>query len=107
MANRSLTRTDLVDALKREVGLSRADSILILKEVLDEITACLARGVPFKITSFASFSVRHKKGRMGRNPMTGEEAPILPRRVVKFAPSEKLKFKVNASSKTTMAALDD
>ncbi len=103
MANRTFTRADLVDALKREVGISRADSVLILEEVLDEIAGCLAKGEPLKITSFATFSVRHKKGRMGRNPKTGEEALILPRRVVKFRPSESLKLKVNASSKTTMA----
>ena len=99
MANRTLTRADLVDALKREVGISRADSVLILEEVLDEITACPARGEPLKITGFATFSVRHTKKRIGRNPKTGEEAVILPRRVIKFRPSENLKLKMRREAK--------
>jgi integration host factor subunit alpha len=99
MLNRTLTRADLVDALKKEVGLSRQDAVLILEEVLEEITASLAKDEPVRIANFATFSARHKKARKGRNPKTGEEAPILPRKVVKFRPSGNLKLKVNASSK--------
>lgn len=107
MPNGSITRADLVDALKKEVGLSRSDTVLILEEVLGEIAGSLAKDEPIKITSFGSFLVRHKKKRMGRNPRTGEEAIIFPRKVVVFRPSENLKLKVNASSKTTTATLDD
>ena len=107
MPNGSITRADLVDALQKEVGLSRSNCMGMLGEVLDEIAGCLVKGEPVKIPGFASFSVRHKKQRMGRNPKTGEEAPILPRRVIKFSPSENLKLRVNASSKTATATLDD
>jgi integration host factor subunit alpha len=99
MLNRTFTRADLVRALAREVGLPRSDCAEILEEVLGEISGCLARGEPVKVNNFATFSVRHKKARMGRNPKTGEEAPILARKVVKFSPSDRLKLKVNASSK--------
>jgi integration host factor subunit alpha len=95
MTNGTITRADLIRALAEEIGLSRSDCAAILEEVLDEIAGCLVRGEPVKIYGFASFSVRHKKQRMGRNILTGEEVPILPRRVVKFRPSENLKFKVN------------
>lgn len=97
MTHRSITRADLVDALIRETGLSRSDCAEALEDVLDEITNCLAKGGPVKINSFAAFSVRHKKGRIGRNPKTGEEAPILPRKVVVFRPSQKLILRLNQS----------
>lgn len=107
MTNRTITRADLTRALVEEVGLSRSGSAEALEEVLDEIAGCLAKGKPVKMHGFGAFTVRHKKKRMGRNPKTGEEVPILPRRVIKFHPSENLKLTVNQSSKTTMAALDD
>jgi integration host factor subunit alpha len=95
MTKGSISRAALIRALVEGTGLSRSDSALILEEVLNEIAGCLAKGEPVKINRFATFSVRHKKQRMGRNILTGEEVPILPRRVVKFRPSENLKFKVN------------
>ncbi len=99
MANKTDTRADLVDDLKKEVGLSHADSVLILEEVLGEVTACLANDEALKITGFGTFLPHHKKQRMGRNPKTGEEAVILPRKVVKFRPSENLKRKVRREVK--------
>ena len=107
MPNGSITRADLIRALTKEVGLPRSDCAAILEGALDEITGCLAKGEPVKMRGFAAFSVRHKKERIGRNPKTGEEVPILPRKVVKFRPSEKLKLKVNTSSQMTKATLDD
>jgi integration host factor subunit alpha len=95
MPNGSITRADFTAALKREVGLSRSDCTIALEGVLDEIAGCLAMGETFKMHGFATFTVRHKKARMGRNPRTGEEAPILPRKVVTFHPSENLKLRIN------------
>ena len=107
MPNGSITRTDLIRALKKEVGLSRSDCTAVLEEVLDAIAGYLVKGDPVKIHGFASFTVRHKRARIGRNPKTCEEVPIQPRRVIKFTPSENLKLKINTSSKTTTATLDD
>ncbi len=97
MANATVTRTTLVDALNKEMGLSRNECAGLLDDVLDIITDRLAEGTPIKIANFGSFSVRHKGARMGRNPKTGEEASISARRVVVFKPSQKLKHRVNHS----------
>lgn len=97
MANNSVTRTTLVEALSQEVGLSRNECAELLEDFLRAITDRLAEGTTVKITSFGSFSVRHKGPRMGRNPKTGEEAQISPRRVVVFRPAQKLKHRINHS----------
>jgi integration host factor subunit alpha len=95
MANGTITRADLTRSPVEEVGLSRSDSAEALEEVLDEIAGCLVRGKAVKIHGFGAFSARHKKKRKERNPKTGEEVPILPRRVIKFHPSESLKLRIN------------
>ncbi len=95
MVNDSISRTHLVDALCEEVGLARNECARLLEDVLVEITTRLVDGEAVKLSSFCSFSVRSKKGRMGRNPKTGEEVPISPRRVVVFRPSQVLKDKMN------------
>ena len=77
------------------VGLSRSESAQIVETVLDEISDALIRGEDVKLSSFGSFLVRHKNGRMGRNPKTGEEVPIEPRRVLSFRASHVLKEKIN------------
>ena len=97
MTNAAVTRTTLVEALNQEVGLSRNECAELLEDVLRIITDRLAEGATVKITDFGSFSVRHKGARMGRNPKTGEEAPISARRVVVFRPAQKLKHRVNHS----------
>ncbi len=75
----------------RKVGLSRAESSRLVELVLKEITDCLERGETVKLSSFGSFVVRSKGPRMGRNPKTGVEVPISPRRVMVFKPSGTLK----------------
>ncbi len=97
MTNASVTRTTLVEALNQEVGLSRNECAELLENALRAISDRLAEGSTVKITNFGSFSVRHKRTRMGRNPKTGEEAPIPARRVVVFRPAQKLKHRVNHS----------
>jgi len=95
MTNRTITRTDLVGALHKEVGLSQTDCTDLLEGVLNEITKALVTGETVKINNFASFCTKHKKARTGRNVTTGEEVPITPRRVITFTPSLKLKHKIN------------
>ena len=97
MSGKTVNRADLSQALYQKVGLSRIESATLVELVLKEITDCLERGETVKLSSFGSFVVRKKGQRMGRNPKTGEEAPISPRRVVMFKPSELLKQRINAS----------
>ena len=97
MTNAAVTRITLVEALNQEVGLSRNECAELLEDVLRAISDCIAEGSTVKITNFGSFSVRHKRTRMGRNPKTGEEVPISARRVVVFKPAQKLKHRVNHS----------
>ncbi len=91
MAGKTLTRADLGEAVYQEVGLSRNESLAFVEAVLREISDTLTRGEPVKISSFGSFSVRQKGQRIGRNPKTGQEVPILPRKVLVFRPSHVLK----------------
>ncbi|CAA7613293.1 Integration host factor subunit alpha [Magnetospirillum sp. LM-5] len=95
MSDTTITRAQLSEAVYQEVGLSRNESADLLEAVLDEVSAALAQGESVKISSFGSFSVRSKGQRVGRNPKTGDEVPILPRRVLVFRPSQLLKKKVN------------
>ncbi len=95
MAPRTVTRADLGEAVYQEVGLSRNDSADLVESVLGEISDALVRGEMVKLSSFGSFSVREKGQRVGRNPKTGEEVPILPRRVLVFRASHVLKNRIN------------
>ena len=95
MAGKTVTRSDLSEIVYNAVGLSRSESAQIVETVLDEISDALIRGEDVKLSSFGSFLVRHKNGRMGRNPKTGEEVPIDPRRVLSFRASHVLKEKIN------------
>ena len=91
----SVTRADLTEAVYQEVGLSRNESAQLVESVLEEIASTLARGESVKVSSFGTFSVRDKAERIGRNPKTGEEVPILPRRVLVFRASHVLKDRIN------------
>jgi integration host factor subunit alpha len=97
MAARTVTRADLSEAVYQEVGLSRNESADLVESVLNEISDALVRGEMVKLSSFGSFAVRQKGERIGRNPKTGEEVPILPRRVLVFRASHVLKNRINAS----------
>ncbi|MGB1389566.1 MAG: integration host factor subunit alpha [Paracoccaceae bacterium] len=99
MSSKTLTRMDLSEAVFREVGLSRNESAQLVESVLDHIADSLVRGEQVKISSFGTFSVRDKTARMGRNPKTGEEVPIQPRRVLSFRPSHLMKDRVAAGNK--------
>ena len=95
MAASTVTRAQLSEAVYQEVGLSRNESAELVEDVLDEISGTLVRGEAVKISSFGSFSVRQKGERKGRNPKTGEEVPIKPRRVLVFRASNVLKQRIN------------
>ena len=92
---RTVTRAQLGESVYQEVGLSRNESADLLESVLNLVSDALARGETVKISSFGSFSVRKKGQRIGRNPKTGEEVPILPRKVLVFRPSQVLKNRIN------------
>ena len=92
---KTLTRSDLSEAVYREVGLSRNESSDLVESILSHLSDALVAGETVKISSFGTFSVRDKSARIGRNPKTGEEVPIEPRRVLVFRPSHILKDKIN------------
>jgi integration host factor subunit alpha len=95
MAGNTITRAQLGEAVYQEVGLSRNESAGILETVLNHMSNALTAGETVKISSFGSLSVRQKGERIGRNPKTGEEVPILPRKVLIFRPSQVLKNQIN------------
>ena len=96
MAEKTVTRADLCEAVYQKIGLSRTESAELVELVLKEITDCIERGETVKLSSFGSFVVRKKGQRIGRNPKTGTEVPISPRRVMVFKPSAILKQHINA-----------
>lgn len=95
MENRTITRADLAEAVYEEVGLSRNESAELVESVLDEVANALIAGENVKVSSFGSFSIREKGERIGRNPKTGVEVPISPRKVLVFRASHVLKERVN------------
>jgi integration host factor subunit alpha len=91
----TVTRAHLAEAIYAQVGLSRNESAALLETVLERMATALEAGEPVKISAFGTFSVRQKGQRIGRNPKTGVEVPILPRRVLTFRPSQVLKARIN------------
>ena len=99
MADSTLTRLDLAEAVHREVGLSRNESAQLVEDVLSHISEALVRGEQVKISGFGTFSVRQKGQRVGRNPKTGIEGPIPPRKVLSFRASHRMRDRVAAGNK--------
>ena len=98
--SKTLTRMDLSEAVFQEVGLSRNESAQLVERVLELMSDSLVAGEQVKISSFGTFSVRSKSARVGRNPKTGEEVPIHPRRVLTFRPSHLMKDRVAEGNKS-------
>lgn len=98
MAGQTVTRADLCEAVYQKIGLSRTESSKLVEAVLDEICDAVARGENVKLSSFGSFVVRDKGEQIGRNPKTGVEVPIEPRRVMVFKPSNVMKARINGQS---------
>ena len=90
----TLTRADLADTINRKLGFSRAESLDLVEAILRHMCAAMSRGENVKISGFGSFVLRDKKERIGRNPKTGVEVPITPRRVMTFRSSQLLKERV-------------
>ena len=99
MSEKTLTRVDLSEAIFNEVGLSRNESATLVESILLHMSDALVAGENVKISSFGTFSLRDKNARVGRNPKTGEEVPISPRRVLTFRPSNLMKDRVAGQSK--------
>lgn len=91
MAGKTITRADLVEALVRRAGMQRAEANRLLTRMLEMMQDALVAGETVKLSRFGNFNVRAKRQRVGRNPKTGEEVPITPRRVVTFRPSQMLR----------------
>jgi integration host factor subunit alpha len=92
---KAVTRVELYDAVYWKVGLSRSESSALVELVLKEISDSVASGETVKLSSFGTFTVRNKGQRMGRNPKTGVEVPISPRRVIVFKASGIMKQRIN------------
>ena len=95
VASSTITRADLSEAVYRQVGLSRNESAHLVDSVLEEVSVALESGDTVKISSFGTFLLRDKAQRIGRNPKTKVEVPILPRRVLSFRPSHVLRERIN------------
>ena len=93
---KTVTRADVAETICKVVGLSRKDASDILDNVLDEVVQGLVNGKDVKLSSFGTFSLRNKNSRIGRNPKTGVEAEISPRRVISFKPSQTMRKIINA-----------
>jgi integration host factor subunit alpha len=104
MSGKTFTRADLAEAVFRKVGLPRNESAEIVELVLREIVASLERGHSVKLSSFGSFGLRNKGQRIGRNPKTGQEVPITPRRVLVFRASNIMKQRINEALSRRKAA---
>ena len=94
----TLTRADLAESINRRVGLSRADSLEMVESILDKMCDALAGGENVKISGFGTFLLRDKAERIGRNPKTGIEVPITPRRVMTFRASQTLRDRIASGS---------
>ena len=95
MSKNTITRAQLGEAVYQEIGLSRTESVELIESILKFMSESLERGETLKLSSFGSFSVRKKNKRIGRNPKTGEEVLISPRKVIVFRPSQVLKSRIN------------
>lgn len=90
----TLTRADLAETINRKMGFSRAESLDMVEAILAKMSDALAKGENVKISGFGSFVLRDKNERIGRNPKTGIEVPITPRRVMTFRASQLLKEQI-------------
>ena len=97
----TVTKADLMDAVRDEVGVTRQEAAALVEGFIETIAERLSAGETVKISSFGTFMVRDKRPRMGRNPKTGEPAPVSPRRVAVFRPSGILKRQVEKGAAGT------
>ena len=93
-AANTLTRADLADVVHRRLGLSRAESAGVVERVLHHMCHALSEGKNVKVSGFGTFILRDKGQRVGRNPKTGVEVPIAPRRVMTFRASQIMRDRI-------------
>lgn len=98
MGSSTLTRAELADAIHARLGVSRAEAGRMVSAILNDITDALARGEQVKLTGFGTFTLRDKRERIGRNPKTGVEAKITPRRVLGFRPAQSVRDRIAAGA---------
>ncbi len=91
----TVTRSDLAEAIFRRVGLSRLESAHLVEAVIEEVSGAILRGENVKLSSFGTFMQRSKRERVGRNPKTGVEATISPRKVLIFKASHIMRDRIN------------
>lgn len=91
----TLTRSDLAETINRKMGFSRAESLELVESILEKMSQALEAGENVKISGFGTFVLRDKRERIGRNPKTGIEVPITPRRVLTFRASQLLKERIS------------
>jgi len=96
----ALTKADIAEKLFEDLGLNKREAKEIVELFFEEIKQSLESGEQVKLSGFGKFELRDKSGRPGRNPKTGEEIPITPRRVVTFRTGQKLKARVEAYAGT-------
>ncbi len=92
----TLTRAEIAEAINRKLGLSRSESLGMVESILGHMSTALAKGQNLKISGFGTFLLRDKAQRIGRNPKTGVEVPITPRRVLTFRASQMLKDRISS-----------
>lgn len=91
-----MTKAEIIEHVYDNLGgVSKKESAEIVEAVFETIKQTLESGEKIKISGFGNFVVREKKARIGRNPQTGEEIRIAPRRVLTFKPSQVLKNAIN------------
>ena len=93
----TLTMAEIAEAIHRKLGLSRSESLAMVEAILQHMTQALSDGENVKISGFGTFLLRDKGERVGRNPKTGVEVPITPRRVMTFRASQMLKDRIAGS----------
>ena len=93
-----MTKADLIEEVSRVVEMTRKESEVIVEAIFDSIVRSLRTGDKIEIRGFGSFRTRQRQPRIGRNPKTGVEVPITPRRVMVFRPSSVLKSRINGTS---------
>lgn len=92
----TLTKAHIVDTIQNQTGLPRKRCVELVETLLEEIKKALESGEDVMISRFGKFCVNEKKERKGRNPATGDDLMLAPRRVVTFKCSQALRNQINA-----------
>ena len=90
-----MKKTDLIEVISKQSKISRAESKFCVEVILKELTSAIASGEEVEVRGFGSFCKRHRKGRMGINPKTGEKTKITEKFVSFYRPGKFLKEAIN------------